>query len=381
MKSLITLPAVCFSLILFCLVKATPTHAKGFPVETSLGGIEIATTVDSAIAQQLLTGVGDTLSAQEMDGLAHTLSCDSMTQLPSREILRGLSRQYSPDSAMALLIRCLLENPQVDRAQQLFLRELGQVRQATGDQASFLTSRAADYIVVFVPGWGYKENSKETGSDLLVPRQIIAEQGFETLLVPLESNGSVEGSANILAETLRPILKGDKNVILVSASSGGPIVAQTLMIAGIGNHPRLRGWLNICGVLHGSPVIDKLLYWPASWILRTIALFEGWKYQNLISLSRTQGMHRMQNFQPPQQLVIINYIGTPFSGQISDFGKLFYHLLKKQGPNDGLTFITEALAPGFTVLGIGSDHFVMEDPLLEQKTKAFMPSMLKLIEQ
>jgi hypothetical protein len=140
------------------------------------------------------------------------------------------------------------------------------------------------------------------------------------------------------------------------------------------------GWLNICGVLRGSPVIDAFLPWPKSWLLRVVALFDGWNYNDLLSLSSAHSKPRYQDFAPPAQLTIVNYIGIPFSGQVSDLGRTFYGLLKEQGPNDGLTLITDALAPGYTIMAVGMDHFVNNDPEIELKTAALLPVMLKLIE-
>jgi hypothetical protein len=48
--------------------------------------------------------------------------------------------------------------------------------------------------------------------------------------------------------------------------------------------------------------------------------------------------------------------------------------------NDGLTLITEALAPGYTVMAVGSDHFIREDPDIDMKTAALVPVLLRLIE-
>jgi hypothetical protein len=73
-------------------------------------------------------------------------------------------------------------------------------------------------------------------------------------------------------------------------------------------------------------------------------------------------------------------VSKSFSGQVSDLGRTFYGLLKEQGPNDGLTLITDALAPGYTIMAVGMDHFVNNDPEIELKTAALLPVMLKLIE-
>ncbi|MDX1736306.1 MAG: hypothetical protein R3228_18155, partial [Halioglobus sp.] len=183
------------------------------------------------------------------------------------------------------------------------------------------------------------------------------------------------------AAVLRHHLAGEKRVILASASSGGPAISLALMQPDIAGSNKLAGWINICGVLHGSPVIDRFLPWPRSLVLRTLALFEGWSLPELLSFSRARSQQRFARFSAPPQTVILNYIGIPFSGQVSDEGKFFYRLLRREGPNDGLTLVTDALAPGYTIMALGSDHFIREDPDIDLKTAALLPVMLQLIEE
>ena len=176
-------------------------------------------------------------------------------------------------------------------------------------------------------------------------------------------------------------LHSGKKIILVSASSGGPTVALALNDPTIAHNPQLVGWLNICGVLRGTPVIDTFLPWPKSLLLQAAAWYEGWNYADLLSLSRAHSKPRYDRFNPPAQLTIVNYIGIPFSGQVSELGQEFYSMLKAQGPNDGLTLIPDALAPGYTIMAVGMDHFVNNDPEINIKTAALIPVMLKLIEE
>ena len=111
-----------------------------------------------------------------------------------------------------------------------------------------------------------------------------------------------------------------------------------------------------------------------------MALFEGWRYTDLLSLSRAHSKPRYDRFVAPAQLTIVNYIGIPFSGQVSALGQGFYSMLKERGPNDGLTLIPDALAPGYTIMAVGMDHFVNNDPEIDIKTAALVPVLLKLIE-
>tara|TARA_R110002049_G_scaffold195501_1_gene364610 strand:+ start:194 stop:1384 length:1191 start_codon:yes stop_codon:yes gene_type:complete len=380
MKTVIRVSAVCLTLLTLSLAQIEGTAASRFPANGVLAGIEVDTFVDSEVASELINTGGQRLLENVSTDLSKRLSCDDASDIPDSQFLQQITADYSADTATAVLIHCLANIPRIKLAQQLYLSELEATRIGDATQANYLAANADEYLVLMVPGWGYQSNADETGADLAKPRAIIAGLGFETHLVEVENNGSVESGAAVLVDALQRHFQSGKKIILVSASSGGPTVALALNDPAIGNNPLLVGWLNICGVLRGSPVIDEFLPWPNSWVLRAVAFFEGWNYNDLLSLSRYHSTSRYQNFAPPRQITIVNYIGIPFSGQVSDMGSLFYGILKAQGPNDGLTLVTDALAPGFTIMAVGIDHFVNNDPDIDLKTAALLPVLLKLID-
>jgi hypothetical protein len=377
MKYAITLSTVCSLLFALCFPKVADALARTHSVHAIVAGIEVNTRVDSAVASQLINNnVPGTVPAD----LRTRLSCRSIHELPSAQELQDITGEYSTDTATALLIQCLSTVPRIQQSQQLFLSELALRRKADPEQAAFLAAKAHEYIVLIVPGWGYQSNADVTGADLATPREIISSLGFENHLVEVEDTGSVEGGAKIIVAAVEKYLHSGKKIILVSASSGGPTVALALNDPTIATNPQLVGWLNICGVLRGTPVIDTFLPWPKSLLLRVVALYEGWNYADLLSLSSAHSKPRYESFIPPAQLTIVNYIGIPFSGQVSELGQGFYGMLKTQGPNDGLTLIPDALAPGYTIMAVGMDHFVNNDPEIDIKTAALVPVLLKLIE-
>jgi hypothetical protein len=374
MKYLITLGALCVVLLTLSFPGGADALTRQYPVHGAIGGVEVKTLVDSPVARDLI---------QNPDaGLPYGMhwDCRSTGSLPDAASLRRISREYSVDTATTLLLRCMEQVPHIRYAQQLFLSELASRRMGDASQEEFMSARAQDYIILVVPGWGYKTSADETGADLAEPRKIMTSLGFETHLVNVEDNGSVESGAARLVEAITEHSDGGKRIILVSASSGGPTVAAALRDTTISSNPQLAGWLNICGVLNGSPVIDTFMPWPRSILLRAVAFFEGWKYRDLLSLSVTHSKPRYESFAPPRHLTVVNYIGIPLSGQVSEMGATFYNLLKKEGPNDGLTLILDALAPGYTIMAIGNDHFVNSDPEINLKTAALVPVLLRLIE-
>ncbi len=380
MRYAIILSAICLLLLVVGCPTIADALATTHAVHATVAGIEVHTRVDSALASQLINDNGQQLPEAVSADLRTRLSCRSIDELPNAQVLQDITSDYSTDTATALLIQCLSTVPQIQQSQQLFLAELALRRKADPDQAAFLAAKANEYLVLIVPGWGYQTNAAETGSDLATPREIIASLGFENHLVAVEDTSSVEGGAKILIAAVNQYQRSGKKIILVSASSGGPMVALALNDPTIATNAQLVGWLNICGVLHGTPVIDRFLPWPKSLLLHAIAWYEGWNYMDLLSLSRTHSKPRYAKFIPPVQLTIVNYIGIPFSGQVSELGQDLYSMLKAQGPNDGLTLIPEALAPGYTIMAVGMDHFVNNDPEIDLKTAALVPVLLKLIE-
>jgi hypothetical protein len=380
MKYAIILSAICVMLLALSFPKVADSRAKSHFVHASFAGFEVNTRLDSAVASQLVNDNGRQLPEAVSADLRTRLSCRSSDELPDAHALLDITSDYSTDTATALLIQCLSTLPRIQKSQQLFLSELALRRKADLEQAAFLATKANEYIVLVVPGWGYQSNADVTGADLATPREVIAGLGFENHLVAVKDTGSVDDGAKILVATVNKYLHSKKKIILVSASSGGPIVALALNDPAIATQPQLVGWLNICGVLRGTPVIDTFLSWPKSLLLRMVALYEGWDYTDLLSLSRVHSKPRYDKFIPPTQLTIVNYIGIPFSGQVSELGQDFYSMLKAEGPNDGLTLILDALAPGYTIMAVGLDHFVNNDPEIDIKTAALLPVMMKLIE-
>jgi hypothetical protein len=378
MKYAITLSATGLLLLTLGLPEIAAALAKTHSVHATIAGIEVNTLVDSAIASQLINNNGQQLPETVAAEMRTRLSCDSLDALPDAQTMQEISRDYSTDTATALLIQCLATVPQIQHSQELFLAELEMRRKADSAQAAFLAAKVNEYMVLIVPGWGYQTNAAETGADLARPREIVTALGFENHLVEVADTTSVADGAKTLVAAVNQYQHSGKKILLVSASSGGPIVALALSDPTMAANLKLVGWLNICGVLHGTPVIDGFMPFPKNLLLHAIAWYEGWNYTDLLSLSRAHSSPRYSNFLPPAHLTIVNYIGIPFSGHVGEQG--FYSMLKTQGPNDGLTLIPDALAPGYTIMAVGMDHFVNNDPEIEIKTAALVPVLLKLIE-
>ena len=346
-----------------------PAWSASYPMKGMLAGVDVDTQVDSLLVQRMF-------DESLLDN--SSVECPGNGLNPGNDYLRSVTENYSADVATLVLIQCLIRLPDVRAAQAMFHRELASVRSEEEVQRSaYLDSRAEIYMVLFMPGWAYQSNGHLTGADLRIPRQIVSDAGFENYLVPIPEAGSVSENAAILEAEIRRY--GHRKLIIVSASSAGPAVALALGREGADTTP-VAAWLNIGGVLRGAPIIDHFQGWTKSWILKIACWVEGWEYGDLKSLSRQESRPRFASLTLPPHITVVNYVGIPFSGDVTSFAENFYPILKKLGPNDGLTLITDALAPGYTIMAIGSDHFVREDPAIDEKTAALLPTLFKLMD-
>jgi hypothetical protein len=81
-------------------------------------------------------------------------------------------------------------------------------------------------------------------------------------------------------------------------------------------------------------------------------------------------------------ILVINYLGLSLSGQLSKYSKDKYPLLISEGPNDGLTLLSDIIAPNsLTIIALGSDHFFAEDHRINDKTVALAKVVISYLDK
>lgn len=349
----------------------------GLPVSGELNGQTITTTVDSEAARYYLEDyLNGNRSDSELDRKIDRLHRDKQFPWYKREALQQLSTEISPDFATLLLAQRLLDDPVNRPIQRLFERHLTAVKRSASHEKDY-----DDYLMLFMPGWDYRATGYLTGSDFATPRQLVGAMGLENRLVMVDQHGSVEKNAAMLSRTLSDEKHRDKKIIITSASSSGPAVALALSQKR-DEIDHVVSWINVGGILRGSPLIDHYNRWPWRWYLRWELWLQGWSYDNVVSMSVEQSLPRFESLQFPPHVKVVNYLGIPVSGTISRFSAEKYPILKALGPNDGLTPITDAIAPNsVSIISLGPDHYVAEDPEIDQKTVAVVRAIIDYIEQ
>ena len=364
--------------LLLCLQLACSAIPK-YPVEAEFLEETIKTTVDSEIAQYYLN---DYLQGNkyrpDFDLDIDRAYQQQRTPLPNREFLRQTSQDQSLDFAALFLADRLWSVTENRLLQRDFHRFMEQTK------ADLYTAPATgrNYIVLFVPGWNYVNNGPITGSDFALPRKLLNQLGMENYLVEIPSTGSVYQSADVISETILRHSMGKQRIIIVGASAAGPAIHYTLgkqlSAEQLGS---VAAWINLGGILKGSPLIDYFQRWPQKAILNLAGWILGWDNDEIMTMSTAQSRARFSQLEVPDKMVVINYLGLSLSGDLSHLSTFKYPLIADQGPNDGLTQLIDIIAPNsMTLVATRSDHYFGEDPLINDKTIAILKTTIEYIE-
>ncbi len=297
----------------------------------------------------------------------------------SHTFLESVTEAYSTDLATLVLWQSLSRNSVNQQVQKIFAEEFSRLKDESQTGQAGSLSNHNDYLVVFAPGWFYK-SQPENGADFAKPRSVLANAGLKTALINVEENGTVERNAELITSELARLGQTRESIILVSASKAGPEVALALTrLQQAGASHNVKAWLNIGGVLHGSVLADTALTWPVCWYAKLFVV-RGESFAGIESLTTKNSKERAEQNTLLPGITVVNYVGIPLSGQVSDRARLGYSLLRAKGPNDGLTLILDEIpANSITIADLGLDHF-FGDPDIHYKTVALANTVIRLVE-
>jgi hypothetical protein len=354
-------------------------HSGGIPAQAELAGQSIRTTVDADIAkyylEQYLRGQH---SRPELDEVIASLEREIGTGKSTRVALQNIARDRSTDLAALMLWQSLSANSTNRVGIELFREELGRLKDARGRASAPAVADKPHVMIVFAPGWLYR-SQQGNGADFARPRQILVESGARTAVLDIEENGTIERNAQLITQQLGALSQVNPVVIVVSASKAGPEVALALSEL----HRRqpthsVKAWVNIGGILHGTALADRAVTWPWCWLVKLFVL-QGHSFDGIESMTTLRSALRSERVAIPPEIVVVNYIGIPLSGQVTERARLGYGLMREEGPNDGLTPIVDEIAPAsVTIADLGLDHFFV-DPDIDTKTIALANTVIRLV--
>ncbi|HET9301109.1 MAG TPA: hypothetical protein VFO11_14255 [Candidatus Polarisedimenticolaceae bacterium] len=261
-----------------------------------------------------------------------------------REGLEGI------DDATRRLYREIVESP----AQRAFLARMRALQTAADHSCP-----PADVTLAIVPGAFYREHPG-TGADGRVVRAQAERAGWTTTLVPLASLGSLQENARLLVDWL--LARRGSRLVLVSLSKGGSDIKAALVLPEAGAaFADVAGWINLCGILHGTPMADWLLSSsPAAVLNRLYHRLRGRRLDFLHDLRRGAGLPLDGALRLPSHLRMISVIGFPLREHLSNgLARRCHRRLAPLGPNDGCVILADyGPLPGWIYPLWGADHYL-----------------------
>jgi hypothetical protein len=264
-------------------------------------------------------------------------------RLPNVFELRQLTREHGVNVATMVFYRAILSSP----AHGPFARTIDAV--ATEPRRS-----SAALTLLVVPAMFYRERP-DLGGDGQLAASIAAACGFRTKIVATRSRGTLSENARAIADA---IAGEEDDVWLFSLSKGGGEVRLALQRDTHADaRRRVRGWINVSGIVRGSHFIDEMLATSARRLrARAFCIALGTSYSGVRELTTTHPFWQ-QRFEAPADMRIINVVGVPLCSHIQKGLVGRYRRLAVLGPNDGFVLLPETLiTPGAIYPIWGSDH-------------------------
>jgi len=367
--------------VFLCLLSFGCASVTKHPVQGTLAGQVIATTIDSERSKYYLEHYlrNNRINPAYDQEIDRALAIWNQRPLDS-DNLRELTQEFSPDFATLYFVSRVYQDPINRKAQDAFHAHVATLRAKGPKEVFRIAKRFAPYLIAFVPGYAYKKDPT-TGADFAQQRRLMTEAGFKNVLIETDELATVDTNARIIASEILRLNEEHRRIILVSTSKGGTEVA--LAIGKLLPPERLEGvkaWISIGGLLRGTPSADQALQWPKSWLVRAAFFFTGHRGEVIEDLNTKKRREVFAQLEFPGDMLTLQYVGAPLSGQIAEYVQGRYDDLKNLGPNDGLTLLADELVEGGIVItDIGLDHYYL-DPDIDLKTFALASVVLDLLE-
>jgi len=273
-----------------------------------------------------------------------------MTDLPGAAELCDATVRDGIDAATTWLYRRVVDSP----LHGPFIRRIDEACARPAPPAWNRDARLA-----IVPGASYKE-APDTDADGRVVREVAEGLGLATDLVPIATTGSVRQNARTLCDWL--LAQPERPLLLASLSKGGPDIKLALAEPDAERaFARVAGWINLCGILDGTPVADLLLSRrPDAVLLRVFLRLRGRSPAFLRDLRYGPGGLQDVELRLPPHIQLISIVGFPLREHLTRrISRRCHAHLARHGPNDGGVILSDVCAlPGLLYPIWGADHFL-----------------------
>jgi hypothetical protein len=209
---------------------------------------------------------------------------------------------------------------------------------------------------VLVAPAAFHRELPQFGGDGRAITEIARRFGLTCELLPSESAGSVTRNAELIREALD--VETDEPFVLVSLSKGAADLRLALESA-----PRAlahaRAWVQIGGLVRGSPIVDAILASPVRRsLLRAYLAYLRADLSVCSQLVWRENPLLSGRVSVPNGLEVINVVGFPLACHLSGNTKRRYLEMRRFGPNDGSTLLVDAIVESGVVYPVwGADHY------------------------
>jgi hypothetical protein len=160
---------------------------------------------------------------------------------------------------------------------------------------------------LFVPGFHYRTDPS-SGADFAGPRTYLRNCGFDTQLVEVEEDGTIEQNAAFIAAAVRKETSAGKRLIIVSTSIGGPETAVALgKLLSVDDLRPVAAWISVGGLLGGTVLADQAERWPMSWLAKLAFLFKGIDARAIPGMTTVSSRRRMTELRFLKSLLVLDY--------------------------------------------------------------------------
>jgi hypothetical protein len=181
--------------------------------------------------------------------------------------------------------------------------------------------------------------------------------GIDAEMIRTPSTGSVSQNARVIREALAK--EADGSVILASLSKGGADVRMALEQDAVLTR-KVRAWINVCGLVHGTPLVDEMLDGPWWRRLAVRAFLARWRadFTVIRELRHGPGAPLSARATAPAGVYVVNVVACPLSSHTAGATTKRHRKLGATGPNDGSTLLHDAIVDGGVIYPVwGADHY------------------------
>lgn len=343
-----------------------PTSA--ISVTGFLFGKQFKTTVDDSLASLMLSNPQD-IKVSNLFALYKEKPLDTKT-------LSEITKKYSADVATFYFLQKSYQNRENKVAQDLYSTYFENL---SSNENNKDLETLKEYLVVFVPGLAYIQDTT-TGADFARQRRLLTSKGVKNKLIEIGEWDLTDTNAKLIAESLKVLSEHNEKILVVSASKGG---LETAIALGKLLRPeetkKIKSWINVGGILRGTPIADNYLKFPKCWLAEITLWFKGKRINIVEDMSYRSRKKSFSQLHFPKHIKIINFVAAPLATKIGKEIKSRYCSMIKLGPNDGLTPLAdEIIEGGITISELGLDHY-FRDENIDKKTFALAMVAVNII--